>query len=163
MQARLFNEFGDRVMFKPEAPPIGLNLTALHAATGGKARIFDGTGGVALVDSYRRGISGTMPGADVPWAIVKLWKALENGDTQRVAAIHSPLCALISLMTNLDAFIAIEKFLLVEQGIFIHPRVRGPVGYQFDDATIEEVRRLYRLLQQACGEASRKNGLTTSA
>jgi 4-hydroxy-tetrahydrodipicolinate synthase len=112
---------------------------------------------LALVESYRLGISGTMPGADVPWAIVKLWQALENGDEERVAAIHSPLCALVNLMTNLDAFLAVEKLLLVEQGIFLHPRVRGPVGYQLDPDTIAEVRRLYRLLLQVCGETSSEN------
>lgn len=157
VQARLFREFGDRVMFKPEAPPIGLNLAALREATGGKAKIFEGTGGLELVESHRVGISGTMPGADVPWAIVKLWNALEKGDETAVTAIHPPLCALVNLMTSLDAFLAVEKLLLVEQGIFLHPRVRGPVGYELDSATIADVRRHFQMLLQVCGAAEGEN------
>ncbi|MEO6848831.1 MAG: dihydrodipicolinate synthase family protein [Chthoniobacterales bacterium] len=149
-QARIFHEFGERILFKPEAPPIGPNLTALHVATNGKARIFEGTGGMALVDSYRRGIVGTMPGSDVPWALVKLWKALEADDEKRIAAIHSPLCALIALMVNLDAFLAIEKLLLVDQGIFANTRVRGPVAYHLDEYTTKEARRLFTVLREAC-------------
>ena len=35
LQARLHGELGGRVMFKPEAPPVGPRLTRLLAATGG--------------------------------------------------------------------------------------------------------------------------------
>src|SRR5581483_4157937 len=66
MQAQLLDEFGPaRVLFKPEATPIGPRLTALRDRTKGQARIFEGTGGISLVDSFRRGIVGTMPGADL--------------------------------------------------------------------------------------------------
>src|SRR5690606_24547476 len=80
LQGRLLSSFGNRVLFKPEATPIGPRLTALLDATGGKARVFEGTGGIALVESYHRGIVGTMPGADLIRAIVALWRALESGD-----------------------------------------------------------------------------------
>ena len=77
LQARLLREFGrDKVMFKPEATPIGPRLSALRDATDEQARIFEGTGGIALVDSHRRGIVGTMPGADLARAIVSLWLSL---------------------------------------------------------------------------------------
>ncbi len=76
MQVRLLDEFGaERVMFKPEAAPLGPNLTALRESTGGRARVFEGSGGVALVDSFRRGIVGTMPGAELIQAMVALWQA----------------------------------------------------------------------------------------
>ena len=147
---RLHAEFGDRVMFKPEAHPIGPNLTALHQATGGRAKVFEGSGGLALIDTYRRGIAGTMPGGDVPWAMVKLWQALEVGDEAAAAAIHSPICALVGLMTSLDAFVSIQKHLLREQGIFPTARVRGPLGFEPDAGIVAEARRLLRLLQSVC-------------
>ncbi len=62
------------VMFKPEAAPIGPRLTEMLEATGGKASVFEGSGGIALVDSYRRGIVGTMPGADLIDAISRSGK-----------------------------------------------------------------------------------------
>ncbi len=59
---KLLEEFGEqRILFKPEASPLGPNLSKLRDSTGGKARIFEGSGGINLVDCYRRGIVGTMP------------------------------------------------------------------------------------------------------
>ena len=143
----LLDEYGpDRVLFKPEAAPIGPRLSALHEATGGGARVFEGTGGLALVDSHRRGIVGTMPGPEVPWALVALWRALERGDAERVAAIHVPLAALVSLQTSLDSFIAVEKYLLVRQGVFTDARRRHPYGYELDAQTASEADRLTALL-----------------
>ena len=137
-------------MFKPEAPPIGQRLSELREATNGNARVFEGTGGIALVDNYRRGIVGTMPGADLCWALVALWKALEDDQADRADALHGPLAALIALATNLDAFLAIEKYLLHRQGIFKNTRVRGPVGFHLDSETIHEVDRRVDQLRRDC-------------
>jgi len=147
MQAQLFKDFGSQVMYKPEASPIGPKLTELLDATEGKALVFEGTGGIAMVDSYQRGIIGTMPGADLSWATVALWRALVKGDWDRINAINGPLCSLISLQVSLDAFLAIEKHLMVKQGIFSNTLVRGPVGFELDDKTRQEVDRLFDLLK----------------
>jgi 4-hydroxy-tetrahydrodipicolinate synthase len=144
LQKSLLEEFGpQRVMFKPEATPIGPRLSELRDATNGKARVFEGTGGLALVDSFRRGIVGTMPGADLIRGIVALWRALQAGDAQRVDRISLPIIALVSMQNSLDAFLAIEKYLLVKQGIFRNTIVRGPVGYILDDETRREIDRLF--------------------
>lgn len=149
LQARLLDEYRGRVLFKPEAVPIGPRLTELRESTEGAARVFEGSGGIALVDSYRRGIVGTMPGAEVCWAIVALWDALETGDEARINAINGPLTALVSMQSGLDGFIAVEKHLLVRQGVFESARVRGPVGFRLDPETTTEVDRLFDLLQSA--------------
>jgi 4-hydroxy-tetrahydrodipicolinate synthase len=151
LQARLMREFGgpQKVMFKPEATPIGPRLSALRDATDGKARIFEGTGGIALVDSFRRGIVGTMPGADLIRAIVALWRALVAGDDRRAYQISLPVSSLISMLSSLDGFLAVEKYLLVKQGIFRNTLVRGPVGYTLDEETRREVDRLFKLIGDA--------------
>lgn len=148
-QASLLDEYGpDRVLFKPEATPIGPRLSALRDATGGRARIYEGTGGIALVDSHQRGIVGTMPGADLAPAIVALWRALEAGDLERAGRIHEPLAALVSLQTGLDGFLAVEKHLLCRQGVFRNEIVRGPRGFLLDAETRREVDRLFDRLQE---------------
>jgi 4-hydroxy-tetrahydrodipicolinate synthase len=147
--ARLFHEFGPRVMFKPEAVPIGPRLSELHAATGAAAAVFEGTGGIALVDSFHRGIVGTMPGADLVDGIVALWRALVAGNEAAAYRIWLPLAALVSLQHSLDAFLAIEKHLLVRQGVFANTIVRAPVGYHLDGATRQQVDRLFDLLCEA--------------
>jgi 4-hydroxy-tetrahydrodipicolinate synthase len=150
LQASLLTEFGaDRVLFKPEAAPIGPRLSALRDATGGRARIFEGTGGIALVDSHRRGIVGTMPGADLIKGIVSLWRALQAGDERRIYELSLPISSLVAVQNSLDAFLAVEKHLLVRQGIFQNAIVRGPVGYQLDEETRREVDRLFDLLNDA--------------
>lgn len=150
-QARLLDEFGpDRVLFKPEASPIGPRLSALRDATGGRARIFEGTGGIALIDSFQRGVVGTMPGADLIAALVPLWQALQAGDLARAARIHEPLSVLISMQNSLDGFLAVEKHLLVRQGIFRNEIVRGPRGFVLDEETRREVDRVFDRLMDAC-------------
>lgn len=152
MQAALLDEFGpQRVYYKPEATPIGPRLSQLRDATKGQAKIFEGTGGIALVDSFRRGIVGTMPGADLIHAIVALWQALNVGDESRVYSLSLPISSLIAVQNSLDAFLAVEKHLLVRQGIFKNTVVRGPVGYRLDDETREEVDRLFDLCMIAVG------------
>lgn len=147
LQADLMNTHGaEKVLFKPEATPIGPRLSALRDATDGKARIFEGTGGIALVDSYRRGIVGTMPGADLIHGIVALYAALKAGDEQRTYELSLPISAIVAAQHSLDAFLAIEKHLLVRQQVFTNTIVRGPVGYQVDPETLSEVDRLFDLL-----------------
>jgi dihydrodipicolinate synthase/N-acetylneuraminate lyase len=150
MQARLMKEFGaDRVLFKPEASPIGPRLSELRDQTNGLARIFDGTGGLALVDSYRRGIVGTMPGADLIKGIAALWRALQARDERRIYELSLPISSLIAMQNSLDAFLAIEKYLLVKQGIFKNTIVRGPVGYSLDEETRREIDRLFDRVMHA--------------
>jgi len=149
MQARIAHEFPDRAVFKPEAPPIGPRVSELLAATSSRARILEGTGGVALVDSYRRGIVGTMPGADICWAIVALWQALQLDDAGAVERISLPLVDLVSLQTELDSFLAVEKRLLKRQGVFTNTAVRGPVGFHLTDAAARQVDELFEALQDA--------------
>jgi 4-hydroxy-tetrahydrodipicolinate synthase len=153
LYGHLLAEFGPRIYFKPEATPIGPRLTALRDATRGHARVFEGTGGMALVDSFRRGIVGTIPGADLIHAIVALWNALQNRDDERAYRLSLPISALITLQTSLDAFLAIEKYLLVKQGIFRSAKVRGPVGFVLDEETRAEVDRLFALLMRALANA----------
>ncbi|HVU86678.1 MAG TPA: dihydrodipicolinate synthase family protein [Pirellulales bacterium] len=154
-QAQLFDEFGpERVMFKPEAAPLGPNLTALREATHGRARVFEGSGGVALVDSYHRGIVGTMPGAELIRAMVALWQALVRGKESNIYRLSLPIGALVQLQTGLDGFLAVEKYLLVKQGIFKNTVVRGPVAFRLDEETRREVDRLFELVCEAVSETA---------
>jgi 4-hydroxy-tetrahydrodipicolinate synthase len=149
---QLLERYGEeKIVFKPEASPIGPNLSALRDATGGRARIFEGSGGILLVDSYRRGIAGTMPGMEMLDGIVALWKALQLGDEEKIYRVYYPICAIVALQlqAGLDGFLAIEKDLLVKRGIFPSRRRREPNGWSLDPETAAEVDRLFAQLQQA--------------
>jgi len=147
-QARLRRELGERVYFKPEAPPIGQSLTLLQESLDGRGVVFEGSGGVVLIDSYRRGISGTMPGSDLIKGIVEIWRALERGDDDRVYEVYFPLSGIVVLQTaSLDAYLAIEKYLLVKQGVFKNTRLRQPAAFEMDSYTAAEVDRLFARLE----------------
>ena len=92
----LIDKYGaERVQFKPEAKPVKERLEMLRDASGGRALVFEGQGGVDLLDTYPIGIVGTMPGAEVPWALVALFKALKEDNWDRARSIHTPLAKLI--------------------------------------------------------------------
>ncbi|MFT5524662.1 MAG: 2-keto-3-deoxy-L-arabinonate dehydratase [Pirellulaceae bacterium] len=146
----LLENFGaDRIFFKPEASPLGPNLSKLRDATAGEARIFEGSGGMNLVDCYRRGIVGTMPGTDLLDGIVALWNALKAADEDRIYQLALPICALVALQIQggLDGFLAIEKYLLKKRGIFPNTLQIQPVGWQLDPETEAEVDRLFARFQ----------------
>jgi 4-hydroxy-tetrahydrodipicolinate synthase len=154
LQARLYNRYPGRVLFKPEAHPIGPRLSELHAATGGTAGVFEGSGGAALIDTYGRGVRGTMPGADLIQPLVALWRALTSGDEQRAWRIALPLGCLATLQPSLEAYLAVEKYLLVKQGVFESARVRPPAGFELDEPTRRQIDRLFNLLLAAAEPSS---------
>jgi len=146
----LIDKYGDeRVQFKPEAKPVKDRLAQLNKISNNRARVFEGQGGIDLLDTHPLGVKGTMPGAEVPWAIVGLWKALENKDLSTAQAIHTPLAKLISYQTTLDAYVAVEKYLLVKQGVFINTNQRGPVGFKLDQDTKNKIDLAYSELAAA--------------
>lgn len=146
----LLDRFGsDRILFKPEASPLGPNLSKLRDATGAAAQIFEGSGGINLVDCYRRGITGTMPGTELLDGIIALWNALQAGDEDRIYEISLPLIALVSLQiqAGLDGFLAIEKYLLHRRGLFPNTIRLKPNSWELDRETQDEVDRLFARLQ----------------
>jgi dihydrodipicolinate synthase/N-acetylneuraminate lyase len=148
----LLDKYGrERVLFKPEAAPLGTNLSRLRDATSGQAKIFEGSGGIQLLDSYRRGITGTMPGLDLLDAVVALWQALTAGNYEAAYRVQLPIGALISLemQAGLDGFLAVEKYLLKRRGLLDRELRRGPYAWELDPETRDEVDRLFKLVEQS--------------
>lgn len=148
--ARLLDRYGpEKILFKPEGAPIGPNLSALRDASGGRAKAFDGSGGLLMVDAWRRGVAGTMPGVDLLDGIAELWRALQRGDDAASYRLYFPICAIatLQLQGGLDGFLAIEKYLLVKRGLFDNDRRRKPNGWDLDPETRDEIDRLFAMLQ----------------
>ena len=143
----LIDTYGnERVQFKPEAKPVKERLQELNKISDNRAKVFEGQGGIDLLDTHPLGVIGTMPGAEVPWALVALWKALNEQNMVRAKAIHNPLSKLISFQTTLDAYVAIEKYLLVKQGVLTNMNQRGPVGYKLTPEVAKEIDTAYEEL-----------------
>jgi 4-hydroxy-tetrahydrodipicolinate synthase len=149
-QAKLHEAFGAKVLFKPEALPLAPHLASLKAVVP-SAQIFEGMGGGALVDTYPLGIAGTMPGAEVCWAVVALWDALERGDEALSLEIHRPLTRMLAVQTTLDAFLTCEKFLLRDQGVIRTRTVRTPSSFRLTTQQQSELRSLLEELRTVTG------------
>jgi 4-hydroxy-tetrahydrodipicolinate synthase len=148
---KLLERYGpEKILFKPEAAPNGPTLSALRDATGGRATMFEGSGGIFLIDSFRRGIAGTMPGMDLLDGVVAVWKALRSGDEEAAYRVYFPVCAIVALQlqAGLDGFLAVEKHLMVKRGLFPSARRRRPYGWELDGETASEVDRLFARLQE---------------
>lgn len=157
----LLDRFGpDKILFKPEANPVGPRLSALREASGGRAKIFDGSGGIALVDCYRRGIVGTMPGMEFLRGVVALWRALQRGDERTIYRLYLPICALVSLQlqAGLDGFLAVEKYVLAKTGLFGTDVRRKPYAWEMDEQTRQELERLLDQLEAALHESHESRG-----
>ena len=143
----LIDTYGnERVQFKPEAKPVKERLQELNKISDNRAKVFEGQGGIDLLDTHPLGVVGTMPGAEVPWALVALWKALNEQNMDHAKAIHNPLSKLISFQTTLDAYVAIEKYLLVKQGVLTNMNQRGPVGYKLTPEVAKDIDKAYEEL-----------------
>ncbi|MBN1292884.1 MAG: dihydrodipicolinate synthase family protein [Candidatus Latescibacteria bacterium] len=148
LQARMRTELSPRIYYKPEGLPTGPTLSKLQEALNNEGVIFEGSGGFLLIDSYRRGVDGTMSGSDLIKGIVEIWRALEQGNDARAYEVYFPLAAIVLLQSpNLDTYLAIEKYLLVKQGIFKNQKVRKPTSYDLDPGTAAEVDRLFGKLE----------------
>ncbi len=147
---RLLDRHGNEaIVFKPEAPPNGPNISRLRDATQGQAQIFEGSGGIYLIDSMRRGVAGTMPGTDLLDGIVAVWEHMRHERYDLAYSVHLPLSAIVSLQmqAGLDGFLEIEKYLLQKRGLFKNRLRRPPVNWQLDDETLHEIDRLFERLQ----------------
>ena len=147
----MLEQFPGRVLYKPEAEPVINRLRALLRETDGKAKVFEGSGGRHLRESFQHGVVGTMPGADLAPAVSALWSALQDGDLKRADRTSEALARLVNLQTSLDEYLAVEKHLFCRQKIFRNTVIRGPVGYELDDETRNLVEQLF---DELCEEIS---------
>jgi len=149
LYGRLIDQYGtDRVQFKPEAKPVKDRAIALQKIAGGRAKIYEGQSGLELMETHPVGLAGTMPGGEIPWALVKLWDCLEANDVEKARAIHGVITQLVGFQKTIDAYVAVEKYLLVKQGIFTSTRQRGPVNTILSDEVKKEIDKVFADLQE---------------
>ena len=147
LYGNLIEKYGtERVQFKPEAKPVKERAAALQEIAHGQARIFEGQSGIDLLDTHPLGLVGTMPGGEIPWAIIKLWNALESNDLELAKSIHNLVSQLVAFQQNIDGYVAVEKYLLVKQGIFESVRQRGPVSTILSSEVKIEIDQIFEKL-----------------
>jgi 4-hydroxy-tetrahydrodipicolinate synthase len=95
---RLVQEIEHVEYIKEETFPVTHKLTEVLEQAGPKMKgVFGGAGGRYLLLEHPRGVAGQMPGCHVTDVVVRLWNALDAGDTaeaKRVYGLMAPLFAL---------------------------------------------------------------------
>ncbi|MEQ1968443.1 dihydrodipicolinate synthase family protein [Xenorhabdus nematophila] len=154
VQAKLLHTYGaEKVQFKPESAPTAPKVSLLRDATQGQARIFEGDGGMMLVDTYHRGLAGVIPATEIAEITVALWRALQAGDDKTARAIGYPLSYLMChMMTSIDCYLQISKYFLKRRGLMSNTLIRPPVDFKLDAETLREVEFIYDNLFEIISE-----------
>jgi len=80
---------------KEETVPSTVKLTEIIKGNDGSVKgFFGGSGGRYLLEEYRRGTNGNMPGCHVTDVVVALWDALEAGDEEKAIYIYKEMAPL---------------------------------------------------------------------
>lgn len=80
---------------KEETTPSTTKLTAVIEGNHGSCKgVFGGAGGRYLIEEYRRGSAGNMPGCHVTDVVVALWNTLESGDEEKAMFIYKEMAPL---------------------------------------------------------------------
>jgi dihydrodipicolinate synthase/N-acetylneuraminate lyase len=99
--ARIINEVEWVHYIKEETVPATHKLSQVLQAAGPKLRgVFGGSGCRWILLEYPRGSAGNMPGCHITDVCVKLWNALEAGDTAEAKRIFGLMAPLFSLETQ---------------------------------------------------------------
>jgi len=77
---------------KEETMPSTIKLTEIVKNNDGSVKgFFGGAGGRYLIEEYRRGSDGNMPGCHVTDVVVAFWDALEAGEEERALYIYKEM------------------------------------------------------------------------
>jgi dihydrodipicolinate synthase/N-acetylneuraminate lyase len=80
---------------KEETVPSTMRLSSILKNNDGSCKgVFGGAGGRYMIEEYRRGVSGQMPGCHVTDVMVAFWNALEKGDESHAMRIYKELAPL---------------------------------------------------------------------
>jgi dihydrodipicolinate synthase/N-acetylneuraminate lyase len=114
----------DYVMYvKEETVPSTIKLTALLAGNDGSCKgVFGGAGGRFLIEEYRRGSAGNMPGCHVTDVVVAFWNALEAGDEAQATYIYKEMAPLFFFERQLSGC---YKEVLYRRGVIDCPLKRN--------------------------------------
>lgn len=125
----LFRTHQNVAIVKVEAS--ALAISGLYAALEGSVDIFNGRGGIDIVDAVRAGAVGIIPGGECFDALKAIFVDLTipGGDTKRAARRYAALLPmLVFLMESMDTLIVYGKQVLRERLGLVEIRQRLPVS-----------------------------------
>lgn len=135
---------------KLEEPLMGAKVGAIRKLTKGRIGIFEGWGGMYLLELLSEGITGVMPGLSVCDLFRRVWSLGESGDVKAAAEIYRVLLPFVVFsLQNMELFHHCEKRLLKMRGLLQTTTVREPT-LRLDQPTQRYLSLLCRTLLELC-------------
>lgn len=131
LPATLFFEIAQKLRqelyIKVESTPTGPAVTALRQATDDRFGIIIGNGGECLYEALARGAVAVMPGAAMVKPYCDIMAAWRGGDEQRALSLYNAFLPYLHFaVRHIEEFVAMEKWILMERGIFPNAVCRKP-------------------------------------
>jgi 4-hydroxy-tetrahydrodipicolinate synthase len=125
---------------KEETLPEPRQISATLKAVGEHCRgILGGQGGIYILDEFRRGAVGNMPGCHTTDALVDLWQLLEQGAVAEARARFNRLLPLFSFERLYG--VGVYKEILRRRGVVASAYQRAPGGGldEYDRQELDEI------------------------
>jgi 4-hydroxy-tetrahydrodipicolinate synthase len=125
--ARLCRELEGVDYIKEETLPEPRQISRTLEAAGGACKgVLGGQGGLYLLDEYRRGACGNMPGCHTADVLVNIWKKLEAGDQTGARGLFNQVLPLMNYERLYG--VAVYKAVLHRRGLIATTVQRAPGG-----------------------------------
>ena len=141
--AKLAARHQNLAYFKIECKPPGIYISTLTKLLPPDRRIFVGNAGFQMIEGFRRGAFGVMPGPSMPDVYRKIWDALLAGNFSEAQRVHDKLNALLNhIRQNVEMIIHFEKRILKRRGFIRSDYCRRP-GFVSDPVYDDLFEALY--------------------
>jgi 4-hydroxy-tetrahydrodipicolinate synthase len=127
---------------KLEEPLSGSKFEAIIKATEGQVHVFEGWGGLYLLELVPVGISGVMPGLAVADILQKIFILRKNGDNTKAFKLFEKVMPQIFFsLQNMELFHYAEKELLIARGV-LKNSVSRKAAYVPDASSVAYIKEL---------------------
>ncbi len=127
---------------KLEEPLCAVKFKTILDATQGKIGLFEGWGGLYMLELIPLGIAGVMPGLGVSDILQKVFTLRKSGEDKEAFALFEKVMPQIFFaLQNMELFHYVEKELLIARGVLKNSYVRS-ASYKPDEHTIQYVKEL---------------------
>jgi len=118
--------------YKIECKPPGAYISRLLELLGGNGDIFIGNAGFQMIEGFKRGAVGVMPGPSMFDVYRTIYDHIVNNEQVEAMAIHEKLNAMLNhIRQNVEMIIRYEKKILKRRGLIKSDYCRSP-GHRCD-------------------------------
>lgn len=147
--AALSNRVDNFRFVKLEDPMMLDRLIDIRERVQGRVRIFEGWGGLYMLEGITAGIDAVMPGAAIADLLHSVFTAADSGDQLRAHDLFGSLLPFINFtLQDFEYFLQIEKRTLVRRGLINSATVRSltntpsPTVLAHVDHLIDQIERI---------------------